>query len=330
LNPPYVKSKDFIFNLDAVREEYAESTKERFAHHIGNKRGKSDFGIQAMNPLGRQPDDWWKIQPIAPSAKERLGYPTQKPEKLLEKIIKASSNEGDVVLDPFCGCGTTIAVAHRLNRNWIGIDITYQAITVILHRLKKSFSSDFKENVADKTAANVIENVSIHGVPKDINSAIALANDPKDKTRKEFEKWFILEYAQNRAAVHEKKGSDGGIDGEAYIYDVDSNGKKTFRKVILQVKSSKTLAPSVVREVGGTLETRGGFMGILLTLYHFPALEAECKQFGRVKIAGALYPKMQIVCVEEMFAGKTMNLPNVAEILKKAEQKSLQMGLDGD
>lgn len=117
----YSKTDDYIFHLDAVREPYAEATKERFKHYIGNKRYGKDYGIQTLNPLGKHPDDWWEIQPIAPSARERLGYPTQKPEALLEKIIQASSHEGSVVLDPFCGCGTTVSVAERLKRRWIGI-----------------------------------------------------------------------------------------------------------------------------------------------------------------------------------------------------------------
>jgi DNA modification methylase len=325
----YAKGKEVIFNADAVRVSYnLDASKYSSPKAWGSHKGSSKE--YAPNPLGKVPEDWWQLSPINSQSKERLGYPTQKPETLLERIIQASSNEGDVVLDAFCGCGTTIAVAHRLKRNWIGIDITYQAITVILHRLKKSFSSDFKENVADKTTANVIENVNIHGVPKDINSAIALATNPKDKARKEFEKWFVLEYSQNRAAINDKKGGDGGVDGEAYIYDVDSDGKKTFRKVILQVKSNVVVSPSVIRDLVGTIEGQKGFMGILLTLYQFPALKAECKKYGQVKIAGATYPKIQVVCVEEMLNGITMNLPNVAELLKKAEQKSLQINLDGD
>ena len=131
----YSKGKEFIFNLDSVREEYAETTKERFRHHIGNKRGKKDFGQQSLNPLGKQPDDWWEIQPIAPSARERLGYPTQKPEALLERIIKASSNKNDIVLDAYCGCGTTIAVCQKLDRQWIGIDINPEAINLTCKRL---------------------------------------------------------------------------------------------------------------------------------------------------------------------------------------------------
>jgi DNA modification methylase len=131
----YSKSDDYYFDLDAVREPYAEATVERFKHHIGNKRGGRDFGAQTLHPLGKQPDDWWQIQPIAPSAKERTGYPTQKPLALLHRIIKASSKEGDLVLDPFCGCATTCVAAQQLGRKWIGIDIEKQAASVLVERL---------------------------------------------------------------------------------------------------------------------------------------------------------------------------------------------------
>jgi len=147
----YAKSEDYIFNLDEVREEYADATVERFKHYIGNVRGGKDFGLQKLNPKGRQPDDWWQIQPIAPSAKERLGYPTQKPEALMEKIIKASSNKNDIVLDPFCGCGTTLAVAKKLGRRFIGIDISRVACDVTRQRLGNSVNvigGESKEELA--------------------------------------------------------------------------------------------------------------------------------------------------------------------------------------
>lgn len=132
----YSKTKQYLFYLDEVREEYAEATKERFKHHIGNKRNGIDFGTQKLHPLGKQPDDWWQIQPIAPSAKERTGYPTQKPLALMERIIKASSKEGDIVLDPFCGCATTCVSAQQLERRWIGIDIAKQSVGVLMERLR--------------------------------------------------------------------------------------------------------------------------------------------------------------------------------------------------
>jgi site-specific DNA-methyltransferase (adenine-specific) len=155
--------------------------------------------------IGETVDTLWDdISPINSQAAERLGYPTQKPEGLLERIINASSNEGDVVFDAFCGCGTTVAVAQKLRRNWIGIDITYQSISLILKRLEDSYGKD------------VLDNIELTGVPVDRESAVALSLKADDKTRKEFEKWAVLTYSNNRAMIHEKKGSDKGIDGVAF------------------------------------------------------------------------------------------------------------------
>ena len=134
----YSKGNQYTFNLDDVREEYAEATVERFSHYIGNRRRSGDFGLQSLHPLGKPPDDWWEIQPIAPSAKERYGYPTQKPLALYEKIIKASSNEGDMVLDPFCGCATTPIASERLGRQWIGMDIWEGAYKAVQERASNS------------------------------------------------------------------------------------------------------------------------------------------------------------------------------------------------
>ncbi|MEI8133693.1 MAG: site-specific DNA-methyltransferase [bacterium] len=132
---------------------------------------------------------WDDIPALHATASERLGYPTQKPEALLERIIKASTNEGDLVLDAYCGCGTTIAVAQHLNREWIGIDITYQSISLMLKRLEDSFG-EF-----------ILREIELNGVPKDIKSAVALANKKEDRTRKEFEKWAVLTYSNNRPVL---------------------------------------------------------------------------------------------------------------------------------
>ena len=145
----YTKTIDYIFNLDSVREEYADSTKERFKHYIGNKRKSGDFGIQTLNPLGKHPDDWWQMQPISPSSKERTGYPTQKPIALLERIIKASSKEGDIVLDPFCGCATTCIASEKLGRQWIGIDVSQKAYELVKERLNKEVQGIGKQGNLD-------------------------------------------------------------------------------------------------------------------------------------------------------------------------------------
>ena len=139
----YSKTNNYYINIDAVRENYAETTKQRFKHYIGNIRKGKDFGIQQLNPLGKHPDDWWEIQPVAPSAKERKGYPTQKPLKLLERIIKASSKENDVILDPFCGCATTCIASEKLNRKWIGIDISIKAYDLVRERLTEEVEGKF-------------------------------------------------------------------------------------------------------------------------------------------------------------------------------------------
>ena len=133
----YAISNKWTFNVDEVRTEYASATRERFKHHIGNVRQGGDFGTQELNPKGKHPDDVFTISIVAPSAKERIGYPTQKPEALLERIIKASSNEGDVVADFFVGGGTLASVAMRLRRGFIVCDQSRVAIAVTAERLKQ-------------------------------------------------------------------------------------------------------------------------------------------------------------------------------------------------
>ena len=166
----------------------------RFKRYLDEQDGK---------PIG---DVWMDFPPINSQAQERLGYPTQKPEALLERIVKASSNEGDVVLDPFCGCGTAVAVAQRLNRQWIGIDITHLAITLIRHRLKDSFGDSVKFKVI--------------GEPVSIPDAGTLAkNDPY-----QFQ-WWALGLVGARP-VEQKKGADKGIDGRLYFHD---EPKKTYK-----------------------------------------------------------------------------------------------------
>jgi DNA modification methylase len=135
-------------------------------------------------------DIWTDIEPINPAAQERLGYPTQKPEALLERMIKASSNEGDTILDAYCGCGTTVAVAQRLKRNWIGMDVTYEAIALTLKRLEDAFGKD------------AVTAVHLSGAPKDMAPARALAGKADDHTRKEFEKWGVLTYSENRGLIN--------------------------------------------------------------------------------------------------------------------------------
>ena len=225
----YTKSQSYTFHPQRIPHKSG-------LHNTGQAWKKTDGDseyVRNLEELGKKIEDWWiDIYPIDRLRKEMLGYPTQKPGALLERIIKTSSNEGDVVLDTYCGCGTTVAVAERLNRQWVGIDITYQSISLILKRLEEQKS-------------DILENVEINGVPKDFESAIALANKKDDRTRKEFEKWIVLTYSKNKAVIHEKKGGDAGIDGIAYITDRNEKGDIENKKVLFSVKSSKKLTPAV-------------------------------------------------------------------------------------
>jgi site-specific DNA-methyltransferase (adenine-specific) len=310
----YTKSgKKWLFN--------AQKERSYMMHKYGFS--KSDFQIDPENGLQYSmvySRDVWEIPSIGSDSAERLGYPTQKPEKLLDKIIKASSNEGDVILDAFCGCGTTIAVAHKLNRKWIGIDITYQSISLILKRLEDAFSQDFNANVLDNDTASPFEKIEVNGVPKDFESAVALANKSDDKTRKEFEKWMVLRYSDNQAIINEKKGGDGGIDGIAYI---THNHEREIKKVIFSVKSNVKLSPAVLRELNGAVERENAAVGILLTLYPMPNLVKDSNQYGLYfsEFNRRDYQKIQVICVDDIFNGAFMALPNVEKVVKKAEQK---------
>ena len=271
-------------------------------------------------PIG---SNWNDIPYLSAGDAERLGYPTQKPEALLERIILASSNEGDVVLDAFCGCGTTVAVAEKLNRKWIGIDITYQSISLILKRLEDTFGQDFTR-VLDSKDLTISKKLTVSGIPQDMNGAIELANRVDDRTRKEFEKWAVLTYSNNRAIINEKKGGDAGIDGIAYISDLDDKGKIDLQEVLFSVKSSKVLSPSVIRDLYGTVEREDAAIGILITLYPMGNLEKEAKKYGtyRNKLLGSEFSRIQIITVGDILQGSRLNLPAVKEVLKSAERKS--------
>lgn len=295
----YSKSDDYYMDVDSVREEYAEATKERFKHYIGNVRKGTDFGEQGLHPLGKHPDDWWQIQPIAPSARARLGYPTQKPEPLLERIIKASSKEGDLVLDPFCGCGTTIAVAQPLNRKWIGIDITHLAINLIKNRLKEMFGLQPKIDY------------EVVGEPEDLTGASELAS----QNRYQFQ-WWALSLIDARPYQDKKKGSDTGIDG--FIYFQDEKGK--VQKVIVQVKSGHVSVKDI-RDLGHVIDREGSEIGIFITLENpTKPMIKEAVQKGFYKsVAGAQYPKIQIKTIEELLQNNRLNIPTKYESQKKAE-----------
>ena len=253
-------------------------------------------------------DVWTDIPPINSQAQERLGYPTQKPEALLERIIKASSNEGDVVLDAYCGCGTTVAVAQRLNRQWIGIDITYQSISLILKRLADKYPADWPAIEAT---------ILLDGVPRDLASAVALANRKDDKTRKEFEKWAVLTWSNNQARINEKKGADAGIDGIAYfLIDKDTNGKAIF-----QVKSGGSTRATLATLNSDRQREKAEF-GFLITMdMPTKAMRDEIAAAGKYKhpLLNREDDRLQVITVAEILRGDRLDLPMArADAVKSA------------
>lgn len=258
---------------------------------------------------------WIDIDSINSQATERLGYPTQKPEALLERIISASSNETDVVLDAFCGCGTTVAVANRLKRRWIGMDITYQSVALILKRLK------------DSEGQAAVDAVELHGIPQDMESVDALIHKKDDRVRKEFEKWAILTYSDNRAVINEKKGADKGIDGVAYT----RKSKDEILPVILSVKSGN-IGRKEMGELRGTIERDGAACGIMITR-NAPTkpMIQEAKEAGQFKPEHYnAFDRLQIVTVQEILDGARMNLPLMEEVTKRAQKAKAdsQIGLN--
>jgi len=251
-------------------------------------------------------DIWNDIFDVNAVAKERLGYPTQKPEALLERIILASSNEGDIVLDPFCGCGTTIAVAERLHRRWIGIDITHLAITLMEQRLKDTFGSELSE-------------YQVVGVPSDLGSAEALAHE----NRHQFE-WWALSLVEARPAQDKKKGADKGIDGSINFFD-DESGKA--KKIVVQVKSGQHVGVHQISELCHVVEREKAVIGAFITLEKPTGpMKKEAAGFGFYEpehFPGKKYPRLQILTVEELLAGAELNYPRLAPqaTFKKAERK---------
>lgn len=237
-------------------------------------------------------------------AQERLGYPTQKPEALLERIIKASSNEGNVVLDPFCGCGTAISVAQRLNRRWIGIDITHLAIGLIKQRLTDAFGESVRNSY------------EIIGEPVDLSGAQELAtNDPY-----QFQ-WWALSLVAARP-TEQKKGADRGIDGRLYFHDEPRGGKT--KQIIFSVKAGHVQS-AYVRDLRGVIEREGAEIGVLISMEAptKPMLK-EAAEAGFYKPPGLedRYSRLQILTIEDLLAGKGVQFPRMLEVTFKKAPKS--------
>ncbi len=285
-------------------------TRMRELHEQGRIRYTQSGTAEYIRYLDEMPglplqDVWDDISPINSQAAERLGYPTQKPLALLERIIQASSNSDSVILDPFCGCGTAIAAAQKLGRKWIGIDITHLSIALQKYRMEAMFPGiKFK----------------VVGEPKDIGAARQLASED----RYQFQ-WWALSLIRARPLGGEagsregKKGSDKGIDGVIAFID-DNTGKA--KRVLVQVKSGHVKSGDI-RDLKGTLQREQAAIGVFITL------EPPSKDMTTEAVSAGFYhspgwnkdyPRMQILTIEELLHNAEVKMPPQFGTFKQAQR----------
>ena len=312
----YSKTADYFFS--PIYRDYSEKTLKR-----GLTQVKGKYYDKGLRREGAIMQDWWTIQPIlSPTAKERLGFPTQKPEALLERIINAGSNEGDIVLDAFCGCGTTVAVAQRLKRRWIGIDITFLSIDLIRQRLLDEFYRGALGLNEIEAKEKFNEDVTIFGIPRDLEGAKQLAAQTKgDRVRKEFEKWAIFSVG---GVYFEKKGADTGIDGYFYIQDVDENRKLKKLKCLIQVKSGK-VGVKDIRDFSHTLGRESAPVGIFITLESptKPMLDEIEKMPQYTTQLGKTLQRIYIVTIQDIIDDNLPDLP-IQRATKRAQRAKME------
>ncbi|MDE0124653.1 MAG: DNA methyltransferase [Bryobacterales bacterium] len=238
-------------------------------------------------------DIWTDVPSLQSGTAERLGYPTQKPEALLERILEASSSEGDLVLDPFCGCGTTVAAAQRLKRRWVGIDITHLAINLIRHRLRHAYGDGI-----EKTYGVVGEPVSVP------DAAAVAAADPF-----QFQCWALG--LVGARPTQTKKGADKGIDGRRYFHEVEGGATQ---EIVLSVKAGRT-GPDHVRELRGVVEREDAAIGALICMRHpTKAMRSEAASAGSYSSPWGRHPRVQILTVQELLGGAHLDAPPTRQV----------------
>jgi DNA modification methylase len=296
-------------------EEYVKVRKQKIlTDEAGRKCVLSDAGggqrvkryLEEALQYGKPVDDVWDIDKLNNSSKEKLGYPTQKPEALLERIIQAATKEGDWILDPFCGCGTTIVVAERLKRNWIGIDISILAVNVIMKRLQEHYP-DIK--------------LAVDGIPTDFKSAKALAEANKFA----FQDWAISLIDAYPPTGESRKGADRGIDGLILFYEPGGfdDPKPRLRKIVVQVKGGGTGRKDVAT-LKGDMERGNAPMGVLITLRELAAeMKREATLAGEYAYSPTKsFPRIQLLSINNWFQGTRIVLPsNTVNPFKRAETK---------
>ena len=279
----YSKGGEWTFNADAVRVPHKKLNTNRAGAMIAD--AMTSEVRDSYLAKGKVPETWWtKFSPVGRIASERIGYPTQKPLALLERIIKASSNDGDVVLDPFCGCGTTVVAAAKLNRRFVGIDISHFAIDIVRERRLKNKS------------------IPVNGFPVDISSAEMLAREAPF----EFEKWAVTRIpgmVPNKLQV-----GDGGVDGRGTIHGDGS-------LVLAQVKGGKNVPLGHFRDFRHVLVRESAACGVFATLRPVTSrkMKAEASGAGYLEIGASRYPKAQFWSIVDYFQDRLPVLPPLAD-----------------
>lgn len=248
---------------------------------------------------------WTDIVSLSGAAREFLGYPTQKPVALLERIISASSSPGDVVLDPFCGCGTAVHAAQKLGRSWIGIDITHLAVSLIERRLKDAFPGIAFE---------------VHGTPQDIDGARDLAIRDKYQFQ-----WWAVSLIDAQPFAGKKKGADGGIDGLIYF----RSDSKTTERAVVSVKGGDHVGVPMIRDLKGVLEREKAPIGVFITLVApTKPMVTEAASAGFYELGGRKYPRLQIITIENALRGEKPAIPLVdtGAAFKKAAKEAPSQG----
>lgn len=308
----YAAGNEWTFNADAVRIPYSKAFMQRRQYSEGTRgivadgvaEGRGAEAAEERYADGKVPETWWTDIPALTGGNESTGYPTQKPLALLDRIIKASSNEGDTVLDPFCGCGTTIEAANTLRRKWVGIDISSFAV----------------ELIKSKRLSNT--EIETYGIPEDLESARIMAKEHPFQ----FESWavsLIPGFAPNMKQV-----GDGGVDGRGKLLDKFDYPDTDL--ALVQVKGGGKFNINDVRAFARVIERDKAAMGVYVTLDKAPtdAAKKEAQKLGKVKRAGASqeYPRLQFWSVQEYFAEPRImpNLPDMRDPYTGEKMKAQQ------
>ena len=286
----YSKGEQWIFNPDQIRQPYAESSRAREGYSA--QASKVASGSVELDANGKFPESWIYISPLKGNSREYMGYPTQKPRSLYERIIRASSNKGDLVLDPFCGCGTTLMAAEELNREWIGIDLTYLAIGAVRHQFETSFPQHR-------------DSITIAGTPENAEQALQLASSNPHG----FEEWCATHVLKFKANV--SRGGDGGIDGTFRFPIGRVQGRQAFGKAVAQVKGGNyTLGH--IRDFRTAMQNVESDLGVfVVTTPPTRGMRTEASRAGTYRHPSSLmeYPVLQIFEIQAYFNGVLPKLP---------------------